>query len=151
MSEERRGEGSEHSATGRADELLNRLGQSAGVYGSLVSRRFSRVASFVREEAEDMWAEAKSIRQQRLQTEDSAETAATTDGADASEREAQEEYVTESGAEESVSQGEDTTEATPAARHHAEEVGVDLQEVEGTGAGGHITLEDVEKKAESEG
>lgn len=69
MSEERRDEGSEHSATGRADELLNRLGQTAGVYGSLVSRRFSRVASFVREEAEDMWAEAQSMRRQNAGAE----------------------------------------------------------------------------------
>lgn len=36
-------------------------------------------------------------------------------------------------------------EATPAAKEKAEEEGIDLSEVEGTGAGGRITLADVEK------
>jgi pyruvate/2-oxoglutarate dehydrogenase complex dihydrolipoamide acyltransferase (E2) component len=113
------------------------------------------VASFVREEAEDMWAEAKSIRQKRLQ-QDGAETEATNEGADTSEHEAEEEHEakpehpTETDSD-TQPQGDGAPEATPAARRHAEEWGVDLQEVEGTGARGHITLEDVEKKAESEG
>jgi len=39
--------------------------------------------------------------------------------------------------------------ATDAARRKAREMGVDLAEVEGTGAGGQVTVEDVRKKGES--
>jgi pyruvate/2-oxoglutarate dehydrogenase complex dihydrolipoamide acyltransferase (E2) component len=40
-------------------------------------------------------------------------------------------------------------EATDAARRKARELGVNLAEVEGTGADGKITIEDVRKKGES--
>lgn len=152
---EDRGQGSKQPATERAEDLLNRAGWSTGLLASMIGTRLVRVAAFAREEAEDMWAEAKSIRQQRLQGEDNAETEATPEGADAPEREAEEEHEakpehpTETDSD-TEPQENNAPEATPAARHHAEELGVDLQEVEGTGAGGHITLEDVEKKAESE-
>jgi pyruvate/2-oxoglutarate dehydrogenase complex dihydrolipoamide acyltransferase (E2) component len=39
--------------------------------------------------------------------------------------------------------------ATDAARRKAREIGVDLSEVVGTGAGGQVTVEDVRKKGES--
>ena len=39
--------------------------------------------------------------------------------------------------------------ATDAARREAREIGVNLAEIEGTGAGGRVTLEDVRKKGES--
>jgi polyhydroxyalkanoic acid synthase PhaR subunit len=39
--------------------------------------------------------------------------------------------------------------ATDAARRKAQELGVDLAEVDGTGAGGQITVEDVRRKGES--
>ena len=39
--------------------------------------------------------------------------------------------------------------ATDAARREAREMGVNLAEIEGTGAGGQVTLEDVRKKGES--
>jgi pyruvate/2-oxoglutarate dehydrogenase complex dihydrolipoamide acyltransferase (E2) component len=38
-------------------------------------------------------------------------------------------------------------EATPAAERRAEEVGVDLSRVEGTGSGGRITVKDVQRAA----
>ena len=44
---------------------------------------------------------------------------------------------------------EATIEATDAARRKAEELGVDLTQVEGTGADGRITVEDVRKKGDS--
>jgi pyruvate/2-oxoglutarate dehydrogenase complex dihydrolipoamide acyltransferase (E2) component len=42
----------------------------------------------------------------------------------------------------------DSTDATDAARQVAEELGVDLAEVQGTGSGGQITVDDVRKKGE---
>ena len=137
---EDRDQGPKQPATERAEDLLNRVGWTTGLVASMIGRRLARVAAFAREEAEDMWAEAKSI---------------STEGTAASEPQAEEKHATkqESPTEtdsDTQPRGEGAPEATPAARHHAEEVGVDLQEVEGTGAGGHITLEDVEKKAESE-
>jgi pyruvate/2-oxoglutarate dehydrogenase complex dihydrolipoamide acyltransferase (E2) component len=43
---------------------------------------------------------------------------------------------------------EDEPDATEAARQRAEELGVDLFEVEGSGAGGRITVKDVTKAAQ---
>lgn len=153
---EDRGQGSKQPATERAEDLLNRVGWTTGLFASMLGMRLARVAAFAREEAEDMWAEAKSIRQQRLQAEDEAETEVATEGAGASEHEAQEEHEAKpehppETDNDTEPQGDGAPEATPAARRHAEEWGVDLQEVEGTGAGGRITVEDVKKKAQSEG
>ena len=54
------------------------------------------------------------------------------------------------GANDPGGEDEDADEpnATDAARHKAEELGLDLSQVEGTGAGGRILLRDVKKAAE---
>ena len=174
MSEEPRG-GSERSATERADELLNRVGWTIGLFGSMIGMRLARVAAFAREEAEDMWAEAQSIRRQNgenLSTtlNDVADAARTKAGEikeDLKQRTAPEEEAeidtataeapteaeeqkpeSEQGAE--PDEEAETIKATDTARRHAEELGVDLREVEGTGAGGQITTSDVKKKAQAE-
>lgn len=43
--------------------------------------------------------------------------------------------------------GQDESEVTPAASRKAQELGVDLSSIEGTGDGGKITVSDVEKAA----
>lgn len=185
--EEERESTQRRPATERADELLSRAGQTAGIFASLVGMRVARVAAFAREEVEDMWAEARSIRQQTVEAEANGETTASaSEGVDISEqtrgeaekREPEErtepdqakagtataeatdnaikpgDYVGAAGRkEEEQDAGSDGDEeeikATDTARRRAEELGVDLQEVEGTGAHGQITVEDVKKKAES--
>jgi pyruvate/2-oxoglutarate dehydrogenase complex dihydrolipoamide acyltransferase (E2) component len=163
-------------ATERADELLTRAGQTAGIFASLLGRRIARVAAFAREEVEDMWAEAQSIRQQAPDAETNQDVKArASEGTDVSQREAEEEKPEKSpqgdGRASAATDAAATTEteepkpeseqdaepdeeaenikATPTARRRAEELGVDLQEVEGTGAEGQITVGDVKKKAES--
>jgi pyruvate/2-oxoglutarate dehydrogenase complex dihydrolipoamide acyltransferase (E2) component len=49
--------------------------------------------------------------------------------------------------EESTQESSEETEATEAARSKAEELGVDLNQVEGTGSGGRIVVRDVRKAA----
>ena len=46
----------------RAEEVVDRLGQRAGQIGSEVGQRLLRLAARAREEAEDIWAEAQSMR-----------------------------------------------------------------------------------------
>ena len=46
----------------RAEELVDRLGQRAGQIGSELGQRLLRLAARAREEAEDIWAEAQSMR-----------------------------------------------------------------------------------------
>ena len=48
----------------KADELVGQLEQRIGHFTSLISLQVQRAAAFMREEAEDMWAEAQSIRHQ---------------------------------------------------------------------------------------
>lgn len=55
----------ERPAMERAEELVDRLGQRAGTFASLASLRVRKLAARAREEAEDVWAEARSIRQGR--------------------------------------------------------------------------------------
>ncbi len=50
------------SAEERAEELVDRVGQRLGYVASLLALRVLKVAALVREEAEDVWAEAQSIR-----------------------------------------------------------------------------------------
>lgn len=54
-----------------------------------------------------------------------------------------------SGTTNAAGSGREEIKATGAARRKAEELGVDLMEVEGSGADGQITVEDVRKKGES--
>jgi pyruvate/2-oxoglutarate dehydrogenase complex dihydrolipoamide acyltransferase (E2) component len=151
-------------ATERAEELLTRVGETAGIFASLIGTRIARIAAFAREEAEDMWAEAQSISQQPPKAETNQEVTA-----EASEDEAREQgegSETAAEAKTTMSEGEEQEEgtkqraetdgeadeikATEAARRRAEELGVDLREVEGTGSKGQITVQDVKKEAESE-
>jgi len=50
------------AATERAEEMLDRVGQRVGRYASLAGLRLRRMAAVAREEAEDIWAEAESVR-----------------------------------------------------------------------------------------
>jgi pyruvate/2-oxoglutarate dehydrogenase complex dihydrolipoamide acyltransferase (E2) component len=171
MSEDQEGQGSKRPATERADELLNRAGWTAGLFASMIGVRLARVAAFAREEAEDLWAEAQAVRHsstateadQGVRTRASEGTAASgpeagskvaePDGgveseAPTAEAEDREEEKEEPG--QSSDAGEESIKATPTARQRAEELGVDLREVEGTGSDGQITVGDVKKKAQAE-
>jgi hypothetical protein len=50
--------------TERAEELVDQLGQRIGHYAALTSLQILRATARVREEVEDMWAEAQNIRQE---------------------------------------------------------------------------------------
>ena len=50
------------SAEERAEEFVDRMGQRLSQVASLVALRLLKAAALVREEAEDVWAEAQSIR-----------------------------------------------------------------------------------------
>lgn len=115
MDEERK-EGSERSPTERAEELLDRAGQTAGFFAASLGWRATRLASRAREEAEDIWAEARNVRHEMR------------------------------GAGSGEGGPEGPPEATDAVRRTAEEVGVDLGKVRGTGTDGGIT-EDVSREA----
>jgi pyruvate dehydrogenase E2 component (dihydrolipoamide acetyltransferase) len=171
MSEDQEGQGSKHPATERADELLNRAGWTAGLFASMIGVRLARVAAFAREEAEDLWAEAQAVRHsstaaeadQGVGTRASGGTATSGPDAGSEVADSNGEVETEAptaGAEDreqekaepgqSSDTGEESIKATPTARQRAEELGVDLREVEGTGSGGQITVGDVKKKAQAE-
>ncbi len=111
-------------ATERAEELVDRMARGAGYLVSFVGLRVLKGASLAREEAEDIWAEAQSLRQERRGAE--TDLAESDEGGRA--------------AAESIK-------ATEAARRKAEELGMDLREIQGTGAAGRITVEDVKKRA----
>ena len=115
------GERPDRAATERAEELVDRMAQGAGYLVSFVGLRILKGASLAREEAEDIWAEAQSMRRERQSAEP-----------DESERNAE------------------TIKATDAARRKAEELNLDLAEIQGTGVGGQITVEDVKKEAKAE-
>lgn len=55
----------ERPAMERAEELVDRLGQRAGAFASLAGLRIRKLAARAREEAEDVWAEAQSVRQRK--------------------------------------------------------------------------------------
>ncbi len=78
-----------------------------------------------------------------------AETNGSSDSASSSESSEVSASVATSGAASGVSSDREQIKATGAARRKAEELGVDLAEVEGSGADGQITVEDVRKKGES--
>ncbi len=50
------------SRTQRAEELVDRLAERAGQLTATWGRKLARFAARVREEAQDIWAEAQSIR-----------------------------------------------------------------------------------------
>jgi hypothetical protein len=57
--------GSEESgqlATEKAEELVNRMGQRINRLSNLASQNVIKATAYVREEAEDVWVEAQSIR-----------------------------------------------------------------------------------------
>jgi hypothetical protein len=57
-------EESSRVATEKAEELVDRIGQRFADFASLATLQILRASVRVREEAEDMWAEAQHIRQQ---------------------------------------------------------------------------------------
>jgi pyruvate/2-oxoglutarate dehydrogenase complex dihydrolipoamide acyltransferase (E2) component len=132
---------SRRPATERAEELLGRAGWVAGMVGSMVGIRLARIAAFAREEAEDLWAEAQSMRRQS-----DVDTAA---GKAEPEQDIEPDEKVETVVTAAPEGGVETIEATVAARRHAEELGVDLRQVEGTGEGGRITAADVKRKAKA--
>ncbi len=115
---EDQGDRSGRAATARAEELVDRVGESVGHLASLAGWRILRAAAFVREEAEDVWAEAQSVRHARQE----------------------ERYARPVSAAEPI-------EATDVARRTAEDLNVDLREVTGTGVHGRITVGDVKRKS----
>jgi pyruvate/2-oxoglutarate dehydrogenase complex dihydrolipoamide acyltransferase (E2) component len=121
---EDQGDRSGRAATARAEELVDRMGESVGHLASLAGWRILRAAAFVREEAEDVWAEAQSVRHAH------------------SVRSARQEerYAGPVSAAEPI-------EATDVARRTAEDLNVDLREVTGTGVHGRITVGDVKRKS----
>jgi pyruvate/2-oxoglutarate dehydrogenase complex dihydrolipoamide acyltransferase (E2) component len=137
----------------------------------MVGVRLARVAAFAREEAEDLWVEAQTIRGSSPVTEaDQDVKARASDGTDVSRPETEEkdaepngEVETEAATVDAASREQEEEEserdagadeedikATDTARRRAEELSVDLREVEGTGSGGQITASDVKKKAQAE-
>lgn len=50
-------------ATDRAEETLDQAGERLGIFAAEVSHRLRRAVALAREEAEDIWAEAQSLRQ----------------------------------------------------------------------------------------
>jgi pyruvate/2-oxoglutarate dehydrogenase complex dihydrolipoamide acyltransferase (E2) component len=175
MSEEQ-GQSTKRPATERADELLDRVGWTAGLFGSMIAMRLTRVAAYAREEAEDLWAEAQSIRRQNgedlgqtatkvadtarekagqaaegvkqgFAPSGEAETGAATSGASAAGAPS---GVEETGRDAGRDGGAEVINATETARRRAEELGVDLSKVEGTGTHGKIIASDVEKAAQAE-
>lgn len=67
---------SDPSATERAEEILDGLGERLGQLVSLAGPRIRKLAALAREEAEDIWAEAQHIRgaNESSQSESGAET-----------------------------------------------------------------------------
>ncbi len=55
----------ERPAMERGEELVDRLGQRAGALTSLAGLRIRKLAARTREEAEDVWAEAQSVRHRK--------------------------------------------------------------------------------------
>ncbi len=104
--------------------MVDRMGESVGHLASLAGWRILRAAAFVREEAEDVWAEAQSVRHAH-----SARSARQ-----------EERYAGPVSAAGPIK-------ATDVARRTAEDLNVDLREVTGTGVHGRITVGDVKRKS----
>ncbi len=50
------------AATERAEALVNQLGERIGQYAALTNQQLQRWTARTREELEDIWAEAQSLR-----------------------------------------------------------------------------------------
>jgi hypothetical protein len=64
-----------HQATQRAEELVDWLGEQIGRYASSFGNRVLRWFSRVREEAEDIWAEAHALRDSQRAANDQSNSA----------------------------------------------------------------------------
>ena len=124
MTEDQGDRSGQEEATARAEELLDRMGESVGHLASLAGWRILKAAAFVREEAEDVWAEAQSVRHARS----------------ARNVRQEERHPGTVGVAEPIK-------ATDVARRAAEDLNVDLREVTGTGVHGRITVGDVKRKS----
>lgn len=67
---------SEPSATRRAEEMLDSMGERLGQLVSLAGPSVRKLTALAREEAEDIWAEAQHVRaaRERSQSDSGAET-----------------------------------------------------------------------------
>jgi hypothetical protein len=54
-------------ATQRAEEMVDRMGQRLGSFTAMTGLQIQKSVALLREEAEDIWAEAQSIRDQTRQ------------------------------------------------------------------------------------
>lgn len=59
------GQGTEQIVTQRAEQLVDGFAQRASAIAAATGLQIRRASAFVREDAEDVWAEAQSIRYQR--------------------------------------------------------------------------------------
>lgn len=158
-------------ATERAEELVDRATRGASYLASLAAMHLMRGASLAREEAEDIWAEAQSLRYRERQGVEpnaggdvvapdaqQAATTATDTVQNAAQQAAASAGSVVEGATEAVRRKAEelglmetpTIRVTEAARRKAEELGVALAGLQGTGTGGQITVEDVKKRAKAE-
>lgn len=60
--------GSNQLATQRAEEIVDRVGGRLGAVAAMTSLQIQKALARVREEAEDIWADAESIRDQNRHT-----------------------------------------------------------------------------------
>lgn len=58
-------EGQKAETMHRAEEMVDRLAANIGEYARCLGHQILRLAARAREEAEDMWAEAESIRRRK--------------------------------------------------------------------------------------
>ncbi len=159
-------------ATERAEVLVDRATRGASYLASLAAMHLMRGASLAREEAEDIWAEAQSLRYRERRdaepdagggdvvtpdVQQAANVAAGTVQNAAHQAAASAGSVVEGAAEVVRRKAEElglietpTIRVTEAARRKAEELGVALAGLQGTGTGGQITVEDVKKRAKAE-
>ncbi len=140
-------------ATERAEELVDRATQSASYLASLVFLRLLRGASLAREEAEDIWAEAQSLRRRERQGAEPGAGGGDNVAAPGVQQAAATAAVTvQSAAHQAAASVASAVEgATEAARRKAKELSLNLGEDPENRGGGRITTEDAEKRSKAEG
>ncbi len=140
-------------ATERAEELVDRATQSASYLASLVFLRLLRGASLAREEAEDIWAEAQSLRRRERQGAEPGAGGGDDVAAPGVQQAAAAAAVTVQSAahQAAASVGSVVEGATEAARRKAEELGLNLGEDPGNRGGDRIATEDAKKGSKAEG